>query len=140
MRNVESASALARSCGGTTFTIAEFTGPVDAKTRISEITIAVMYTGFDGLVNATNAIGPAISVATPQTHKYDCFVFFSSASAIHPPANVPTNPVINTIPPNVTVASCRGSLRTRSRNDGVQTPSPPSANVHAAYPRHVSMY
>src|SRR2546430_3154004 len=109
MRNVESASALARSCGGTTFTIAEFTGPVDAKTRISEITIAVMYTGFDGLVNATNAIGAAMSVATPHTHRYDCCVHFSSQSAIHPPANVPANPVASTIVPNVTVASWRGS-------------------------------
>src|SRR5436190_16316386 len=59
MMKIESATALARSEGATAFTIAEFTGPVDAKTRISAITIAVMYTGFDALVNAMNDTGAA---------------------------------------------------------------------------------
>src|SRR5947199_10406644 len=71
MMKIESATALARSDGATKFTIAEFTGPVDAKTSTSAITIAVMYTGFDVFVNAMNATGAASSVETPHTHRYD---------------------------------------------------------------------
>src|SRR5438105_5711965 len=77
MMKIDNATALARSVGDTAFTIAEFTGPVDAKMRISAMTMAVMYTGFDGFVNATNAIGAATSVETPHTHRYDCFVHFN---------------------------------------------------------------
>src|ERR1051326_829199 len=132
MMKIESATALARSDGATTFTIAEFTGPVDANTKTSEMMIAVRYTGFDALVNAMSAIGAAASIDTPQTQRYACFVNFNRESAIHPPAAVPTDPVTSTIVPNVTVASARGRPRTRWRKAGAHTPRPPMANVHAA--------
>src|SRR5258705_358205 len=42
--------------------------------------------------------------------------------------------------PKLTVASLRGMPRARSRNAGIHTASPPTANVYAAYPRTVRTY
>jgi len=44
MAKTDRPTAVARSAGATAFTIAEFTGPVDVKMKISAITIAGRYT------------------------------------------------------------------------------------------------
>src|SRR6266542_3840621 len=131
MTKTERPKAVARSAGATAFTIAEFTGPVDMKMSSSAITIAVRYTACRESDNATYVTGAAISVAMPETHRYDCFVQRRKKSPNHPPANVPTNPVTSAIRPNVTVAWLRVMPRDRSRNAGIQNASPPNANVYA---------
>src|SRR5438093_1721974 len=82
--------AVARSAGATALMIAELTGPVLMKIRISAITIAVKNTPRLGSLSATYVTGAASSVAIPETHKYDCFDFLRQRSPNQPPVNVPT--------------------------------------------------
>src|SRR5439155_11232998 len=67
-----SATAVARTCGDTTFTIVELTGPVDANRSSSAATMAVQYTGGADAARATSVRGAAASVATPDTQRYAC--------------------------------------------------------------------
>src|SRR5712691_9562760 len=67
------ATAVARMCGGTTLTIAELMGPVEANRHSSAATMAVQYTGGAGAARATSVSGAAASVAAPETQKYACF-------------------------------------------------------------------
>ena len=73
MTKIDSPTAVARSVGATTLTIAELIGPVDMKIKISAITIAVRYVPRCELETATNVAGAARSVAIPETQRYDCF-------------------------------------------------------------------
>src|SRR6266571_604856 len=123
------ATAVARSSGATTFTIAELIGPVDANSSTSATTIAAQYTAGTGDVSATSATGAATSVAIPETQRYDCLVSRSRASPIQPPAEMPRKPVPARITPNHEVAVASGSARTRIRNFGMKAAMPPSANV-----------
>src|SRR6266571_1320029 len=73
MRKTERPRAVARSAGATALMIAEFTGPVLMKIRISAITIAVRKTPRLGSLRATYVTGAATSVAIPETQRYDAF-------------------------------------------------------------------
>src|SRR2546430_12224520 len=53
------ATAVARTCGDTTFTIVELTGPVDANRSSSAATMAVQYTGGADAARATSVRGAA---------------------------------------------------------------------------------
>src|SRR6266496_3900569 len=69
MPRIERATAVARSVGATTLTMAELMGPVEAKRSSSVITMADMYTARVGERKATSAAGAAASVAHPETRR-----------------------------------------------------------------------
>src|SRR3989449_7287908 len=60
------ATAVARMCGDTTFTIAELIGPVDANRSSSAATMAVQYTRGAGAARASRVSGAAAIVAIPD--------------------------------------------------------------------------
>ena len=78
--------------------------------------MAVQYTAGGAAVRPTSASGAAISVAIPDTHRYDCFVTLSSRSLSQPPSAMPIRPVRITAAANPTDACPCDTPRTRSRN------------------------
>src|SRR5438552_14749766 len=110
------ATAVARISGATTFTIAEFTGPVDANNSSCASTMAVQYTAGVAAVTPTRASGAAISVAMPDTHRYDCFVTLSSRSLSQPPSAMPIKPVAITTAAKPTDACPSDTPPTHPRN------------------------
>src|SRR2546430_3645153 len=140
MKKICAAIAVARIVGETMVTVTALIGPVDAKSRISAITVAGQKIVGDGAMNTRTATGAAASVAIPDTHKYACRLRRSSRSPSQPPPNVPRKPVTTRIAPGSDDAWVCGTPRTRSRNDGSHAAMPPSAKVYAASPTHVRTY
>ena len=66
MTKMCSATAVARSVGATTLTMAELMGPVEANIRTSAATMHGRYTDGEGAVSASQASGQASRVATPE--------------------------------------------------------------------------
>src|SRR5439155_22232785 len=129
-----SATAVARTCGDTTFTIVELTGPVDANRSSSAATMAVQYTGGADAARATSVRGAAASVATPDTQRYACRDRRNRRSPNQPPPEVPRNPVTTTIAPDCTVACAFGMARALPWKDHVHQARAAIATVEEARP------